>query len=179
MVCTDIGREMIENRKLFLSKRAVNSFGGYATQQLRRLENALARDKLPQARKEEHILNSMKNAVKAFEGRYRVFENGGTIRRFIQANGLAVKFPVGHSMNAEQREAWSSFLKGEVKSATTTTKPEEAHISTPDKNETMSMKRVSLSFSGKINAAMIVNSLLQILGENASGEVEITCQLCG
>lgn len=77
MVCTDIGREMIENRKLFLSKRAVNSFGGYANQQLRRLENALARDKLPQARKEEHILNSMKSAVKAFEGRYRVFENGG------------------------------------------------------------------------------------------------------
>lgn len=77
MVCTDIGREMIENRKLFLSKRAVNSFGGYANQQLRRLEDALARDKLPQARKEEHILNSMKSAVKAFEGRYRVFENGG------------------------------------------------------------------------------------------------------
>lgn len=77
MVCTDIGREMIENRKLFLSKRAVNSFGGYANQQLRRLENALARDKLPQARKEEHILNSMKSAVKAFESRYRVFENGG------------------------------------------------------------------------------------------------------
>ena len=49
MVCTDIGREMIESRKLFLSKRAVNSFGGYANQQLRRLENALARDKLPQA----------------------------------------------------------------------------------------------------------------------------------
>lgn len=61
----------------FLSKRAVHSFGGYANQQLRRLENALARDKLPQARKEEHILNSMKSAVKAFEGRYRVFENGG------------------------------------------------------------------------------------------------------
>lgn len=29
---TDIGREMIANRKLFISKRAVNSFGGYATQ---------------------------------------------------------------------------------------------------------------------------------------------------
>lgn len=73
-----------------------------------------------------------------------------TIRRFIQTNGLAVKFPVGHSMNAEQREA----------------------------DEIMSMKKVSLSFSGKINASMIVNSLLQILGENASGDVEITCQLC-
>lgn len=40
-----------------------------------------------------------------------------TIRRFIQTNGLAVKFPVGHSMNAEQREAWGQFLKGEVKPA--------------------------------------------------------------
>ena len=47
-----------------------------------------------------------------------------------------------------------------------------------DRDEIMSMKKVSLSFSGKINASMIVNSLLQILGENASGDVEITCQLC-
>ena len=54
----------------------------------------------------------------------------------------------------------------------------EPHALTPDKNETISMKKVSLSFSGKINADMIANSLLQILGENAVGEVEITCQLC-
>ena len=47
---TDIGQSMIDNRKLFLSKRAAHSFGGYATQQLRRLENALARDRLSQAR---------------------------------------------------------------------------------------------------------------------------------
>lgn len=84
---TDIGQEMcarrcrsmIDNRKLFLSRRAVHSFGGYANQQLRRLENALARDKLPQARKEEHILKSMQNAVKAFEGRYTSFENGSMV----------------------------------------------------------------------------------------------------
>ena len=53
---SDIGREMIANRKMFLSKRAVHSFGGYANQQLRRLENALARDRLSQARREEHEL---------------------------------------------------------------------------------------------------------------------------
>lgn len=76
---TDIGQSMIDNRKLFLSKRAAHSFGGYATQQLRRLENALARDRLSQARKEEYILNSMKNAVKAFESRYTTFENGSII----------------------------------------------------------------------------------------------------
>lgn len=31
---TEIGREMIDNRKMFLSQKAVSSFGGYATQQL-------------------------------------------------------------------------------------------------------------------------------------------------
>ena len=81
-------------------------------------------------------------------------------------------------MNAEQREAWGSFLKGEVTPAPTPVKLMESHALTPDKNETMSMKKVSLSFCGKINADMIANSLLQILGENAVGEVEITCQLC-
>ena len=76
---TDIGREMINNRRLFLSQRAVNSFGGYANQQLRRLENALARDKMSQARKEEHILKSMQSSVRAFEGRYTKFEHGSIV----------------------------------------------------------------------------------------------------
>ncbi len=76
---TDIGREMIDNRKLFISKRAVNSFGGYATQQLRRLENAIARDRLPQARREEHTLNSMKNAAKWFEEIYTKFDKGSIV----------------------------------------------------------------------------------------------------
>lgn len=73
---TQIGQEMIDNRKLFLSKRAVNSFGGYASQQLRRLENAIARDRVSQTRKEEHILNSMIGAIHGFEGRYTKFEKG-------------------------------------------------------------------------------------------------------
>ena len=76
---TDIGQDMIDNRKLFLSRRAVHSFGGYANQQLRRLENAIARDKLSQERKEEHILKSMQSAVKSFESRYTSFENGSMV----------------------------------------------------------------------------------------------------
>lgn len=74
--CTDIGADMIDNRKMFLSRRAADSFGGYATQQLRRLENAIARDKMEQARKEEHILKSMQNAMKSFKDRYTEFDNG-------------------------------------------------------------------------------------------------------
>ena len=73
---TNVGKEMIDNRKLFMSRRAVQSFGGYATQQLRRLENALARDKLPQARREEHIRNSMEGAVRSFKSRYTSFDKG-------------------------------------------------------------------------------------------------------
>lgn len=42
-----IGKMMIEQRDMFLSQRAVQSFGGYANQQLRRLECAVARDRLP------------------------------------------------------------------------------------------------------------------------------------
>ena len=38
-----IGKELLDNKKLFLSKRAVHSFGGYATAQLRRLDNKAAR----------------------------------------------------------------------------------------------------------------------------------------
>lgn len=76
IVQTDIGREMIANRKMFLSQRAVDSFGGYAIQQIRRLENALARDRLPQAKQEEHVLHSMESAVKSFKDRYSDFEYG-------------------------------------------------------------------------------------------------------
>lgn len=72
----DIGKELLANRRLFLSKRAIQSFGGYADQQLRRLQNALARDSYPQTEKERHILNSVKNAMYDFKTRYTSFEEG-------------------------------------------------------------------------------------------------------
>lgn len=73
---SDLGKEMIDNRRIFLSQRAVSSFGGYANQQLRRLENAIARDALPQARREEHIMQSMENSRAAFERKYTAFPEG-------------------------------------------------------------------------------------------------------
>lgn len=72
----DIGRMLLDNRKLFLSRRAINSFGGYADAQLRRLQNALARDTVPQSEKEQHIFNSVKNAMHDFNNHYKQFENG-------------------------------------------------------------------------------------------------------
>lgn len=74
-----IGKMMIEQRDMFLSQRAVQSFGGYANQQLRRLECAVARDRLPQAKKEEHTLNSMKSSLKHFESKYTKFDKGSIV----------------------------------------------------------------------------------------------------
>lgn len=76
MMFNSVGQEMIDNRKMFLSRRAVNSFGGYANQQLRRLQNAIARDALTQSEKENHILSSVKNSMMSFNERYESFDEG-------------------------------------------------------------------------------------------------------
>ena len=46
LIKTPLGQELLNHRSLFLSKRAIRSFGGYADAQLRRLQNAIARDTL-------------------------------------------------------------------------------------------------------------------------------------
>ena len=68
-----IGKQLIDRRKLFLSQRAISSFGGYAGQQLRRLENALAHDAYPAEVKERHIKGSCENAMLSFREQYRTF----------------------------------------------------------------------------------------------------------
>ena len=72
----EIGRSLVEHAGMFLSKRAIQSFGGYADAQLRRLQNALARDAYPQEEKEKHIFNSVKNAMYDFMKRYEKFGDG-------------------------------------------------------------------------------------------------------
>lgn len=77
-----LGRELLDIRKLFLSKRAIHSFGGYADQQLRRLQNALARDSMAQSEREQHIFASVKNAMYNFTKNYKRFDNG-SIRIYV------------------------------------------------------------------------------------------------
>ena len=73
---SSLGKELLDNKKLFLSKRAVQSFGGYANQQLRRLQNALARDNYPQKEKELHMLGSILTSMSSFNERFDNFEDG-------------------------------------------------------------------------------------------------------
>lgn len=68
-----IGQELIDNRHLFLSKKCIYSFGGYANQQLRRLDNKAAR-LVSQSEQEQHILNSINNASYSFKDRFFVHD---------------------------------------------------------------------------------------------------------
>lgn len=76
LIMNDIGHELLDNRKMFLSKRAIYSFGGYASAQLRRLQNAVARDSLPQAEREQHIYNTVMNILNDLNRKGQMWENG-------------------------------------------------------------------------------------------------------
>ena len=58
---SDIGQELLDNRKMFLSKICIHTFGGYAQAQLRRMENKAAR-LVGQAENELYIYKSICNA---------------------------------------------------------------------------------------------------------------------
>ncbi len=73
LVITKEGKLIRDNVGLFLSKRAIVSFGNYATAQLRRLQNALARDNYPQQEKEQHILNSILGQMDHLKRTYKSF----------------------------------------------------------------------------------------------------------
>lgn len=70
-ILTDIGRQLLENKKMFLSKECVKSFGGYANQQLYRLQQkslcALSRSEY-----NNHICNVINNLNDNFKNKYNI-----------------------------------------------------------------------------------------------------------
>lgn len=76
-----VGQELLNNADLFLSKRAAYSFGGYATAQLRRLDNKAVRV-VEQSRREQHILNSINSAFQTFPDKYFEFPDD-SIRLYV------------------------------------------------------------------------------------------------
>lgn len=67
-----IGQELIDNAHLFLSKKCVHSFGGYANQQLYRL-NQKSAHQLSQAGLEQHILKTLEFMKTDFNKKYSDF----------------------------------------------------------------------------------------------------------
>ena len=82
IIKSQLGQELLDHRELFLTKRAAASFGHYADAQLRRLQNAIARDSLPQSEREQHILRSVSHALEDFERKHAEW-NKGSVRVYI------------------------------------------------------------------------------------------------
>lgn len=64
-----IGQKLLDCKEAFLSKRAINAFGGYANSQLRRLENKASKT-ASQDKEEQFILRSIESAQVDFKRRY-------------------------------------------------------------------------------------------------------------
>ena len=70
---TPIWEKVRENKDIFLSRKCISTFGGYANAQLRRLETKSARA-IGQEQREKYILGSIANAEADFKRRYAQFE---------------------------------------------------------------------------------------------------------
>ena len=111
-----IGKMLIDNYKLFLSKKAIKSFGGYANQQLNRLNNKAVR-KVPQSEQEEHILKTIiHNAETTFKEKYFPLNDSNYIKLYIDkaVNGeleteIFMDAYLGHYPLRDYKDMWSEM----------------------------------------------------------------------
>lgn len=110
-----IGKELLDNKKLFLSKRAMYSFGGYAFAQLRRLDNKTART-LEQEEHEQHILNSITTASYTWPEKFEVFRPGDYINLYLDKSNrpdldkeIFMDIHLTHYPLRDYRSIWSDM----------------------------------------------------------------------
>lgn len=76
LVFNEVGQKLLDNVNLFLSKRCINTFSGYAIAQLRRLENALCHDSYSPEKQALHIKQTMDNAINNLSEKNKLFKDG-------------------------------------------------------------------------------------------------------
>lgn len=132
-----LGQRLLDNKHLFISQKAINAFGGYANQQLRRLQNAIARDTLPQAQKEEHILNSIEFMRTSFNDRFQELPEGA-VHLFIDTSEkedmdaeIFMDVSLKHYPLRDYKGMWSEFnniVKEYGKLNARNNKKDDAHL---------------------------------------------------
>lgn len=78
VIKNEIGQSLLDRKEMFLTKRAAASFGHYADAQLRRLQNAIARDSMSQPDREGHIIKSVGHALDDYNRRSETMTGGVT-----------------------------------------------------------------------------------------------------
>lgn len=114
LVLDRVGQMLLNNSKMFLSQRAAYTFGGYATAQLRRLDNKAARN-AGQAAQEQHILNSINNMSLKFREKYAEYPDDA-IKLYIDAsqkeemeNEIFMDVTLHHYPLRDYKSLWSEM----------------------------------------------------------------------
>lgn len=126
---TECGRLLLDNKKLFLSRKAIKSFGGYAFAQLNRLTNALGKNQDEKGLR-ENLERSLKSNLLTMNERYTALPEGG-IRYYIKEDELSCDinlegFPV-NQFNGILNEQ-SNILKTYNKLNHRNTKKDVSHL---------------------------------------------------
>ena len=87
VVQTEAGRLLRGNADLFLSHRVINSFGNYATAQLRRFCNALCHDQYSEKEQEAHLAATLRGQIDHFNRTYSSFDENA-LRIYEDADGI-------------------------------------------------------------------------------------------
>lgn len=69
----DAGKMLRQHSDIFLTKRVIDSFGHYASAQLRRLANALCHDQYSEGEQQQHLLEVLNRQMDHFRSNYTSF----------------------------------------------------------------------------------------------------------
>lgn len=76
-----LGQMILDHKNYFISQHVYHSFGGYAYAQLKRLQNATARDSLSDEEREKHILHSVEKQLENIRKDFSI--KGGNLNLYI------------------------------------------------------------------------------------------------
>ncbi len=128
----NVGKYMRDNQDMFLSKKAIKSFGNYSNAQLRRLQNALCHDSLQEADRLKHLKNSLEGQMDHINRNYKSFgENALKIYVDETKNELCFdvdlkKYPIGDFVSIYSE--LSNTLKTYNKLNHRNNKKDDAHL---------------------------------------------------
>jgi len=137
VLCRPEAQELFDNRNLFLSRKAISSFSGYATAQLRRIESAIVRGSTNHDQTEEHLLRACESSIANIEGRYRELPKGALKLRIAQCEDSEHDSEIVMDVSMEgyplrdHKNLWSdlnNIIKNFGKINTRNQKRDEAHL---------------------------------------------------
>lgn len=131
LIFNEVGEKLIKNASLFLSKKCIVTFMGYATSQLRRLENFLAEAEYTQEEKNKYIKQTMDVAMTKLEDKNRLFKEGAIKVNLDKENKLTLDCNIKDAPIDLVRSSLNDLLTIERtynKLGQRNTKKDEAHL---------------------------------------------------